>query len=114
MSVMLSQRHGSVLIMPSLTCSCVHFYLKKKENHQLYLTNEERKWIWKGHLPCSLEIWKIVMLHSTKIAQDCFGEAERGGHQLLQGIEHVHRSSHALFITSSFHCNQLEEVVSLV
>lgn len=54
------------------------------------------------------------MLHSTKIAQDYFGEAERGGHQLLQGIEHVHRSSHALFITSSFHCNQLEEVVSLV
>lgn len=54
------------------------------------------------------------MLHSTKIAKDCFGEAGRGGHQLLQGMEHVHRNSHALFITSSFHCNQLEEVVSLV
>lgn len=67
-----------------------------------------------GHPPCSFDIWRIVMLHSTKIAKDCFGGAGRGGHQLLQGMQHVHRSSHALFITSSFHCNQLEEVVSLV
>lgn len=86
--------------------------MKKKENYQLYLTNEERKWFWKGHPSCSLDIWRIVMLHSTKIAKDCFGEA--GRHQLLQGMEHVHRSSHALFIMSSFHWNQLEEVVSLV
>lgn len=60
------------------------------------------------------DVWRIVMLHSTETAKDWFGEAGRGGHQLLQGMEHVHRSSHALFITSSFHCKQLEEVVSIV
>lgn len=67
-----------------------------------------------GKVILALWTYRIVMLHSTKIAKDCFGEAGRGGHQLLQGMDHVHRSSHALFITSSFHWNQLEEVVSLV
>lgn len=54
------------------------------------------------------------MLHSTRIARHCFQEGGRGGHQLLQGMERVHRSSHALFITSSFLGDQLEEIVSLV
>jgi len=53
------------------------------------------------------------MLHSTKIARDCFWEVGKGGHQLQRGMS-CSGSSHALFITSSFHLDQLEEVVSLV
>lgn len=64
-----------------------------------------------------LALWilaELLCFVAQKLQRSALGEAGRDGHQLLQGMEHVRRSSHALFITSSFHWNQLEEVVSLV